>query len=175
MGSLVRSVRLVMKCLTTCLILTVSLAAPAFAAETAPATPAPAAPALTSPPLVTPPAEIVPDPSAWQNVITGQIEAFRHGDAPTAFGFAAAPFQTAFPDAMTFMESIAASGYTPIFTSVSHSFGKFTKLDDQTVMQIVNLVGAKQELFDAVYQLTKEAGGWRVVGVQLMKSNGIAV
>ena len=115
MGSLVRSARLVTKCLTTCLILTASLAAPVFAAETTPATPAPAAPALTSPPLVTPPAEIVPDPSAWQNVITGQIEAFRHGDAPTAFGFAAAPFQTAFPDAVTFMESIAASGYTPIF------------------------------------------------------------
>jgi hypothetical protein len=175
MGSLARSLRLVMTCLTMCLILTSSLAVSAFAAEVAPAGPAPAAPALTTPPAGTSPADVVPDPSAWQNVITGQIEAFRHGDAPTAFGFAAAPFQTAFPDAVTFMESIAASGYTPIFTSVSHSFGKFTKLDDQTVMQIVNLVGAKQELFDAVYQLTKEPGGWRVVGVQLMKSNGIAV
>ena len=158
MGSLTRSLRLV----STCLILVSSV--PAFAAEVAP----------TTPPAVAP-SDVLPDPTAWQTVITEQIDAFRNGDAPTAFSFAAAPFQKAFPDAVTFMESIAASGYAPIFTSVSHSFGKFTKLDDQTVMQIVNLVGSKQELFDAVYQLTKEPGGWRVSGVQLMRTNGIAV
>jgi hypothetical protein len=160
MGSLTRTLRLV----STCLFLVFGSAGSVLAAEVAPATPP-----------ATAPADVLPDPSAWQTVITEQIDAFRNGDAPTAFSFAAAPFQKAFPDAVTFMESIAASGYTPIFTSVSHSFGKFTKLDDQTVMQIVTLVGAKQELFDAVYQLTKEAGGWRVSGVQLMRANGMAV
>ena len=159
MGSLTRSLRLV----STCLILVSGFAGPVFAAE-----------AVPTPPVAAP-GDVLPDPTAWQTVITEQIDAFRNGDAPTAFSFAAAPFQKAFPDAVTFMESIAASGYAPIFTSVSHSFGKFTKLDDQTVMQIVNLVGSKQELFDAVYQLTKEPGGWRVSGVQLMRTNGMAV
>lgn len=160
MGSLTRSLRLV----SMCLMLVSGIAGPVFAAEAVPTTPPVAAPG-----------DIVPDPTEWQAVISEQIDAFRNGDAPTAFSFAAAPFQKAFPDAITFMQSIAASGYAPIFTSVSHSFGKFTKLDDQTVMQIVTLIGSKQELFDAVYQLTKEPGGWRVSGVQLMRANGMAV
>lgn len=160
MRSLARCLRLI----SITLIAVCGLMAPALAAEAAPATPPAAAPA-----------DVLPDPAAWQSVITGQIEAFRHGDAPTAFSYASAPFQKAFPDAMTFMEAIAASGYLPIFTSVSHSFGKFTKLDDQTVVQVVILIGAKQELFDAIYQLTKEPGGWRVTGVQLVQENGMAV
>ena len=73
------------------------------------------------------PAETTPDPAAWQDVITGQIEAFRKGDGKAALGFAGTAFQKTFTDPNTFMISIAASGYGPIFTSVSHSFGKFTE------------------------------------------------
>jgi hypothetical protein len=133
--------------------------------------------AVAAPPAVSaaPPAAIAPDAAAWQDVITGQIEAFRKGDAPAAFGYAAAAFQKNFPDAMTFMTLIAASGYTPIFTSVSHSFGKFDRPDDVTVVQEVKFVGAKQDLYEAIYLLGKEAQGWKVQGVQLMKIDGLGV
>jgi hypothetical protein len=116
------------------------------------------------------PAEITPDPSPWQDVITGQIEAFRKGDGKTALGYAGAAFQKTFADPDTFMISIAASGYGPIFTSVSHSFGRFTQPDANSVVQVVELIGPRQESYEAIYALGKEAGGWRVEGVELMKT-----
>lgn len=127
----------------------------------------------TQPSGSTPPASAEVDPSAWQTVITGQIEAFRKGDGKAALGFAASAFQKAFADPNTFMISIAASGYAPIFTSVSHSFGKFSQPDAMTAVQVVDLVGPKQEVFEAIYVLTKEAGGWRVSGVELTKINAV--
>ena len=119
---------------------------------------APAAPTVTTPaPALTPPADTVPDPAAWQSVITGQIDAFRKGDSAGALSFAGAMFQKTFTDPSMFMVAIAQSGYIPIFTSVSHSFGTFTQPDALTVVQVVELVGPKQELFEAIYALAKEA------------------
>lgn len=112
---------------------------------------------------------------AWQKVITGQIEAFRHGDAPEAFALAGTGFQDTFPNAVTFFEVIIASGYAPIMLSKSHSFGAFQRTDDKGVAQVVKFVGPHQEIYEAVYQLVEEANGWRVQGVSLGKPAGIAV
>ena len=118
--------------------------------------------------------DTIPDPSAWQYVITGQIEAFRRGDARAAMGYAGSMFKRRFHDPTVFMMSIAAAGYAPIFTSTSHSFGKFVQPDPKTAVQVVEFIGAKQELYEAIYAVSKEAEGWRVEGVQLMKLDGIA-
>jgi hypothetical protein len=131
------------------------------------------APAQT--PQAAAPTDVKPDPAEWQSVITGQIEAFRKGDGATALSFAAQVFKTTFKDPNTFMVSIAASGYTPIFTSVSQSFGAFTQPDAMTVVQVVNLIGPKQELYEAIYALGKEADGWRIEGVQLTKKDSVSV
>ena len=133
---------------------------PALAAEAVPATP---------------PAQQVPDPSAWQAVVTGQIEAFRKGDAAAALGFAASGFRKMFSNPAVFMVSIAQSGYAPIMTSVSHSFGSFTQLDPDSVMQVVTIVGPRQEIYQAIYSLGREADGWRVQGVTLMKEDAVSV
>ena len=120
-----------------------------------------------------------PDPTveqqAWQAVITQQIEAFRKGDAVTAFSFAADLFQKSFPDAATFYLYIAGSGYEPIIKSQSHSFGAFSQVDAVTVMQEVKLVGPDQKLYDAVYRLGKETNGWRVEGVMMTQTPGMGV
>jgi hypothetical protein len=139
-------------------------AAPAVFADPAPATSAP--PAATT---------VVPDPAAWQGVISGQIEAFRKGDAPTAFSYAGSAFQKTFTDPAQFMLSIAASGYAPIFTSVSHQFGGFAQPDDKTVVQNVTLIGPNREVYKAIYALALEPTGWRVQGVELMKDDSIGV
>jgi len=136
--------------------------------------------APTVPPLIAAPAnggsaEILPDPSAWQDVITGQIQAFHDGDATKALSYAGAAFQKTFTDPAVFMMSIAQSGYTPIMTSVSHSFGSYSQPDTNSAVQVVKLVGAKQDLFEAIYAMTKEAGGWRVQGVELMQMPGMGV
>ena len=112
----------------------------------------------------------------WQSVITGQIEAFRHNDAPAAFSFAASGFQENFPSARIFFDAIMASGYEPIMTSTSHNFGKFRfdAASDDVVQQVM-FVGPHQELFEAIYNLAREANGWRVVGVMLGTPTGIGV
>jgi len=134
-------------------------------------TPAPSTPAAAP----AAPGAVAVDPSVWQVVITGQIEAFRKGDGATALSFAGAIFKKNFSDPNLFMMSIAAAGYAPIFTSVSHTFGKFTQPDPLTALQVVDLVGPKQELFEAIYMLQKEADGWRVEGVELAETDGMAV
>jgi hypothetical protein len=117
----------------------------------------------------------VPPAEAWQVVITAQVEAFRAHDALGAFQYAAAPFQTAFPNAEAFFATIIGSGYAPIMESTAHRFGKFTQLDEQHVAQEVKLTAKDLSLFEAIYVLTKEESGWRVSGVQLVKTPGMAI
>lgn len=111
----------------------------------------------------------------WQDVITGQIEAFRAHDAAGAFQYAAAPFQTAFPSAEAFFVAIIGSGYAPIMDSTSHRFGEFTRLDEHSIAQEVTLTGTDLTRFVAIYVLTEEESGWRVSGVQLAKTPGIGI
>jgi hypothetical protein len=111
----------------------------------------------------------------WQAVITQQIEAFRHQDAPGAFQFAGKMFHAMYPTAEEFFITIMGGGYAPIMESASHSFGEF-KLDPEIgVVQEVKFVGPDQELYEAYYQLQEEAEGWRVQGVMLARAPGVGV
>ena len=111
----------------------------------------------------------------WQDVITSQIQAFRDHDAPTAFSHAGIGFQATFPNAETFFIAIIRSGYAPIMESRSHSFGEYKLIGDMGVVQQVRFIGNDQKLYEAVYQLTEESGGWRVQGVHRMQPMGVAI
>ncbi|HHY51432.1 MAG TPA: DUF4864 domain-containing protein, partial [Alphaproteobacteria bacterium] len=90
-------------------------------------------------------AEDVPAASMpWQDVITGQIQAFRDHDADVAFSYAGAAFQVSFPSAEAFFDAIVNSGYAPIMESTSHSFGPFQRVGETGVIQQVRLVGKDQ-------------------------------
>ena len=114
-------------------------------------------------------------PEPWQDVITHQIEAFRHGDAVEAFSYAGASFQDSFPSAAAFFRTIVGSGYSPIMTSTSHSFGAYQRVAPDGVVQVVKFVGPHQELFEAIYELSEEETGWRVQGVMLGQPKGIGI
>ena len=114
-------------------------------------------------------------PMPWQETISSQIQAFRDGDAPGALRYAGMGFQTAFRSPEAFFLTIMGSGYAPIGTSVSHSFGAFQRIDESNVAQQVRLVGPAQELYEAVYVLREEAAGWRVQGVQLVKTAAVGI
>lgn len=111
----------------------------------------------------------------WQETISSQIQAFRDHDAPAALSFAGRGFQASFPSPEAFFVSIISSGYAPIMESRSHSFGTFQMIDDKSVAQQVKLTGANQELYEAVYLLAEEPGGWRVQGVQLVKTAAVGI
>lgn len=121
------------------------------------------------------PVQAQDDPAAaeWQAVITGQVEAFRMHDAPVAMSFAAASFQQSFKTPEEFEQAIRDWGYQAIMESRSHSFGPYQQVDPNVVLQAVRFTGPDSILYDAIYQLNKEPGGWRVGGVQLMKTAGM--
>lgn len=127
--------------------------------------------------LIAPASAQDPDPASleWQAVITGQVEAFRQHDAPVALSFAATSFHENFPDPEQFFAAIANWGYGPIMESRSHSFGQYQLVAPDKVLQAVRFVGPDQGLYEAIYQLNKEAEGWRIGGVQLLKTQGVGV
>lgn len=116
-----------------------------------------------------------PAPDAWQNVITGQIEALRSNDAATALSYAEETFQQRYPKPEQFVLMITQTGYRPIITSRSHSFGDYKIIAPDDVFQQVFLVDEDQSLYQAVYELKMEEAGWRVAGVQLAKQPGLGV
>ena len=125
--------------------------------------------------LMVAPVHAQDDPLAaeWQAVITGQVEAFRSHDAPAAMSFAGATFQQTFATPEEFEQAIRNWGYAAIMDSRSHSFGPYQQVNPMVVLQAVRFIGPDSVLYEAVYQLNKEESGWRVGGVQLMKTAGM--
>jgi hypothetical protein len=119
--------------------------------------------------------EPVVSPTEWQAVIAGQIQAFRNHDAPGAMMFAGEAFHQAFTDPKDFFRVIINSGYAPIMESRSQSFGPYQMIAPDEVAQEVKLLGNDQSVYEAIYLLSKESEGWRVHGVQLMKTPGMGV
>ncbi len=114
-------------------------------------------------------------PAPWQASVTGQIEAFRHGDSAAALEFAAVAFRGIYDDPDRFYQDVMRSGYGPIVNSRSHSFGKFAKVSETLVLQVVRLVGPDQGLYEAMYQVGNEGGEWRIVGVALKREAGVGI
>ena len=132
--------------------------------------------ALTTPTFAQSSAPVaVPDPVEWQTAITGQLEAFRAGDGPAALVFAGNGFKAAFPDPSKFYGAILSSGYEPLLTSRSHSFGEFQVVSEDAVLQLVKVIGPNQLLYNAFYQMVREEGDCHVAGVQLNQTEGIGV
>ena len=111
--------------------------------------------------------------SEWQSVITRQIEAFRAEDGAGALSCAGESFRKAFQNPRDFYDFIANSDYKPIVSSRSHSFGEFQLADEATVLQIVTLTGADQQVYKAMYEMHREADGWRVQGVSKLIADSI--
>lgn len=117
----------------------------------------------------------LPSAQEWQTVIHAQIEAFRNHDAPTALSYASEEFHKQFTDPNAFFVAIIASGYSPIMESLSESFGSFELQGENEVLQEVRLTGTDQNVYEAIYELTRETAGWRVHGVQLIKTKAIGI
>ena len=123
------------------------------------------------------PARADPGPLAteWQTVITSQILAFRTHDADAALNYAGDAFHQAFRDPQEFFLAIVGSGYSPIMESVSETYGRYKIVAPDLVLQEVKLTGPDQSVYEAIYQLSHESSGWRVLGVQLTKTQSIGI
>jgi len=119
------------------------------------------------------PARAAPMSAEWQAVITGQVDAFHAEDGTAALGFAGSGFKARFTDPAVFLQAIREWGYGAIMESSSHSFGAYQLIDPDHVLQIVDFMGPDQVIYRAAYQLVREPDGWRIAGVQMMKTGGM--
>lgn len=104
---------------------------------------------------------------AAQDSISGQLRAFRLGDAAGAYSYAAPNVRRAFPTLDDYM-AMVASTYQPVRHPQSFSFGKSRQTGSSSIVQQVLIVGADGKDYEAIYELELQPDGvWRVTGVRL--------
>ena len=109
------------------------------------------------------------DRTAIQGVITRQIEAFRHDDAETAFGFASPGIQDQFGTPGRFLDMVRRA-YPAVHRPRAMEFTGL-RLDDGAVVQEVELVGPDGALALALYTMERDSAGvWRISGCTLVPS-----
>ena len=119
--------------------------------------------------------DIDPNPSDWQSVISGQIEAFRTGEDATALFYAGKFFRSAYASPANFVRAIRLQGYEAIIESVGHVFGTYELVTETSVLQIVDFQGGDLHGYRALYQIGLEDEGWRVQGVMLREMPGVNI
>ena len=112
------------------------------------------------------------DRRAIQGTIAGQIEAFKHDDAPAAFGFAAPAVHDKFPTAEIFMD-IVRRAYQPVYRPRSVVYGSATALGDH-VLQRVEVVGPDGRAYQALYYMIQGTDGvWRIDACELTETAAV--
>ena len=109
------------------------------------------------------------DRASIRDVITRQIDAFRHDDAETAFGFASPSIQDQFGTPDRFLDMVRRA-YPAVHRPRAVDFTKL-RLEDGVVVQEVELVGPDGAPELALYTMKRDsAGAWRITGCTLVPS-----
>jgi len=105
-----------------------------------------------------------------RSLIERQLDAFSHNDAPAAYAEAAPSITAMFTDPDTFM-SMVRQHYAPVYRHRSVDFGP-AKTDADTIEQEVTFVDQDDEVWKALYRLTRQPDGkWLISGCTLIRSN----
>ena len=105
-----------------------------------------------------------PDTDEAGRVVMQQLEAFRRGDFPAAFTFASRTIHELFVDAARF-EAMVRGGYPEIARSVRASVDGSQRGDAGELYLFVHVYGENGRAVEAVYEMVKEGGAWRINGV----------
>jgi len=107
------------------------------------------------------------DQQAIQQVITGQIDAFRADDESRAFGYASPGIQFMFGSPRRFMQMVR-EGYQPVYHPRSVAFGDLLVVDGNFVQELA-VIGPDGHPHLARYVMEHEPDGtWRVDGCVLV-------
>ena len=104
-----------------------------------------------------------PDQDDAGRVVMQQLEAFRRDDFQTAFGFASRTIRDMF-DTPRF-EAMVRSGYPEIARSVRANIDGSKRGDAGELYLFLHVQGENGRAVEAVYEMVKEAGAWRINGV----------
>lgn len=109
------------------------------------------------------------DRTAIQDVITRQIDAFRHDDAQAAFAFASPGIQTQSGTPDRFLDMVRRA-YPAVHRPRAMEFTGL-RLGEGGIVQEVELVGPDGALQLALYAMERDAAGaWRISGCVLVPS-----
>jgi Domain of unknown function (DUF4864) len=113
------------------------------------------------------------DKTNVQAVIAGQLEAFKAGDGPKAYSFAAPYVTKVFPTVDVFMRMVKG-GYGPIFSNSKYGFGTVTTDTLGRPTQHVTITAADGKRYEAVYAMQQQPdGSWKIAGVQMVEIPGL--
>lgn len=113
------------------------------------------------------------DRSAFQTIISTQIEAMRSGDGVRAFSFASPALTRQFGTPETFMEMVRR-GYQAVIDPQSLNFGPVTTELNGRPTQLVTIVDKAGKRWTALYAFERQPDGtWRISGVTLKEVAGV--
>jgi type II secretory pathway pseudopilin PulG len=104
-----------------------------------------------------------PDVDEAGRVVMQQLEAFRKDDYQAAFGFASRTIHDQF-DPERF-EAMVRGGYPEIARSVRANIDGSKRGDAGELYLFLHVQGENGRAVEAVYEMVKEAGAWRINGV----------
>ena len=106
---------------------------------------------------------------AARALIEKQLDAFAHDDAAGAYALAAPALKTIFSDPDVFMAMVRGQ-YAPVYRHRSVEFGP-TEIDGDNVSQVLTIVDDNNQVWKALYKLTRQPDGkWLINGCLLVKS-----
>jgi hypothetical protein len=110
------------------------------------------------------------DKSAFQSVITGQIEAFRAENGAKAYSYAAPMIRQIFPDPEAFMNMVR-QGYQPVYRPQSFTFGEAGLSASGRPIQRVRVVGPDGITYEAIYTMERQPdGSWQINGCAIVRA-----
>ncbi len=110
------------------------------------------------------------DKTAFQSIVTGQIEAFRADDGVTAYSFAAPLIRRIFPNPDVFM-GMVRKGYQPVYRPQSYRFGEAGYSASGRPVQRVMLVGPDGLSYEAIYTFEQQPDGtWQINGCAIVRA-----
>lgn len=113
--------------------------------------------------LLAPAGHAQPDEKTAAELVLRQLDAFRRNDYDTAYTFASAQIRGLF-DRQAF-ERMVKAGYPEIADSVRAHVAGRRLAPDGTVYLVVKIRGANGQQIEALYEMVREAGGFKINGV----------
>ena len=113
------------------------------------------------------------DKTAFRDIITGQIEAFRVDDGARAYGYAAPLIRQIFPNPDVFMNMVRR-GYQPVYRPQSFRFGAAGFSASGRPTQRVTVVGPDGLSYEAIYTMEQQPDGtWQISGCAIVRAPDI--
>ncbi|HKZ05403.1 MAG TPA: DUF4864 domain-containing protein [Methylomirabilota bacterium] len=112
------------------------------------------------------------DVDAAAEPVMQQLEAFRRDDFDAAYAFASAEIRQRFDRAR--FEAMVRGGYPEIARSVFAAVAQGDRAPNGNVYLVLKIRGANGVSIEAVYEMVREAGAWKINGVVTKPDPGVS-